>query len=98
MFTICTLFSTLTEKHNVCVKGVSKQTSDPKNSTSGTATPGFEIPESATAISQPKDLLFKKTCLKLSQWFWNENKILNGQGYFVIYFFFTFGKGNSNKP
>ena len=33
MFTICILFSTLTTKHRVCVKGASKQTSDPKNST-----------------------------------------------------------------
>ena len=74
MFTICTLFSTLTTKHNVYVKGASNQTSAPKNSTPGTANPGCEIPESATAISQPKDVLFKKTCLKLSQWFWKENK------------------------
>ena len=63
MYTICTLFSTLTPKHNVCVKGASKQTSDPKNSYPGTATPGFEIPGSATAISQPKDVLFMKNCL-----------------------------------
>ena len=44
MFTICTLFSTLTTKHRVCVKGASKQTSNPI----GTAPPGFEIPGSAT--------------------------------------------------
>ena len=30
MFLICTLFSTLTTKHRVCMKGASKQTSDPR--------------------------------------------------------------------
>ena len=50
MLTICTLFSTLTTKHRVCVKGASKETSDPKNSTATgpRPPPGFEIPGSAT--------------------------------------------------
>ena len=33
IFTMCTLFSPITTKHKASVKGVSKQTSDPKNST-----------------------------------------------------------------
>ena len=41
MFRICPLFSTLTTKHRVCVKGASKQTSDPKNSTAPGPRPRF---------------------------------------------------------
>ena len=33
VLTICTLFSTVTNEHTVCVKGTSKQTPDPMNST-----------------------------------------------------------------
>ena len=102
MFTICILFSTLTTKHNVCVKRASKQTSDPRNSTPRTATPGFGIPGSATAISQPKDVLFKKTCLKLSHWFLKKNKNFKMDMvnllFISYYYFITFRKGNSNKP
>ena len=44
MITICTLFSTLTTKHRVCVKGASKQSSSPQNSSAPGLRPGFTIP------------------------------------------------------
>ena len=47
LFTICTLFSTLTTKHKVCVKGTSKQPQTPRILPRRDRAPGFEIPGSA---------------------------------------------------
>ena len=49
MFTICTLFSTLTTKHKVCVKGIKTNLRPQEVYRAGTAPPGFEIPGSASA-------------------------------------------------
>ena len=49
MFTICTLFSSLTTKHKVCVKGIKTNLRPQEVYRAGTAPPGFEIPGSASA-------------------------------------------------
>ena len=63
MFTIFTLFSTLTTKHRLRVKGASKQTPDPNNSTM----PRLRSPV-LKFLDSPLTSMFQK---KISMWIWN---------------------------